>query len=90
MVTIETTTISLSNTDNKAFYVNDSESYPLEKNLFLFKEGLINKINATSLEQLIKLGSDISKEILINNIKVLTINDDRELIIGVIALYNDL
>ena len=38
-------------------------------NLCLFKEGLINKIKAASLDQLIKLGVDISFDILINHVK---------------------
>ena len=36
MVTIKTTKISLSNTDNKAFLLSDNESYPLDKNLCPF------------------------------------------------------
>ena len=66
MVTIKTTKISLSNTDNKAFYVNVNESYPLDKNLYLFKEGLITKNNASSLEQSIKLALELSKDLLLN------------------------
>ena len=44
----------------------------------------------SSLEQLKKLGVDISKDLLIYNIKDLTIDINRELIVGLIALYNDL
>ena len=50
-------------------------------------------INTTPIELLIKLGLDVSKESLesfINNIKELTINDDRKLILAAITLYNDL
>ena len=68
------------------------KSYPHE-NLYLFKRDLVNKINNTTLELLIKLGLDVSKESLeslINNILELTINDDRMLIEAAIKLYNDL
>ena len=44
IVTIKTTKISLSNTDNKAFYLNDNESCPLDKNLILFERSLIKKL----------------------------------------------
>ena len=50
-------------------------------------------INTTPIELLKKLGLDVRKESLesfINNIKELTINDDRKLILAAITLYNDL
>ena len=63
------------------------------RNYFLFKRDLVKKINTTPIELLIKLGLDVSKESLesfINNVKELTINDDRKLILAAITLYNDL
>ena len=55
-------------------------------------------INNTTLELLIKLGLDVSKEsleirepaLLINNFKELTINEDRKFIETAIRLYNNL
>ena len=72
MVAITTTKTNKRIFSDKTFYVNNIICFHLDKNLYLFKKGLINKINATSLEQLIKLGLEVSKEILINNIKELT------------------
>ena len=43
-------------------YVNNIKSYPHDENLYLFKRDLVNKINYTILELLIKLGLDVSKE----------------------------
>ena len=60
--------------------------------IYLFKRHLVNKIKAASLEQLIDLMLDNKdyKDLLINNIKELTINYDRKLILAAITLYNDL
>ena len=100
MTTTKTSKISLNIFDDKRFYVNNIESYPHDENLYLFKRNLIKKIseassliNNTPIELLIKLGLDVSKESLesfIDNIKELTINDDRKLILATITLYNDL
>ena len=92
MTTTKTSKISLNIFDDKRFYVNNIKSYPHDENLYLFKRDLIKKIN-TRIEVLIKLGLDVSKESLesfIDNIKELTINDDRKLILAAITLYNDL
>ena len=62
MTTTKTSNISLHTFDDKRFYVNNIKSYPHDKNLYLFKGDLVNKINNTILEILIKLGLDISKE----------------------------
>ena len=77
MATIKISKRSLSNFDDKRFYVNNIKSYPLDENMYLFKRDLINKIckrtlsvasqagsliNNTTLELLIKLGLDLSKE----------------------------
>ena len=47
-------------------------------------------MTAASLDQSIKLAVDIGKEILINDIKEININDDRKLFVAAIKLYNDL
>ena len=93
MTTTKTSKISLNIFDDKRFYVNNIKSYPHDKEVYLFKRDLVKKINTTPIELLIKLGLDVSKESLesfINNIKELTINDDRKLILAAISLYNDL
>ena len=83
--------------------------------MYLFKRDLVNKIceqtssvasqagsliNNTTLELLIKLGLDVSKEslgaliwepaLLINNIEALTIKEDRKFIETAIRLHNNL
>ena len=108
MATIKISKRSLSNFDDKRFSVNNIKSYPLYEIMHLFKRGLVNKIcewissvasqggslvNNTTLELLIKLGLDVSKEsleALINNIKELTIKEDRKFIETAIRLYNNL
>ena len=92
MTKTKTSKISLNTFDYKTFYVNNIKSYPHDENLYLFKRDLVNKINNTILELLIKLGLNVSKESLesiINNILELTINDDRLIIEAAIKLYND-
>ena len=82
MTTTKTTKISLNIFDDKRFYVNNIKSYPHDENLYLFKRDLVNKIFEAYL--------NLNKDLLINNIKELTINDDRKLILAGITLYNDL
>ena len=92
MTTTKTSKVSL-NIFDKRVYVNNIKSYSHDENLYLFKKDLIKKINTTPIELLMKLGLDVSKESLesfIDNIKELTINDDRKLILAAITLYNDL
>ena len=74
----------------KKFFVNNFKSYPYDQNLYLFKGGLINKIIATPLEKLVELKQSVNKQLKINNIKELTINYDRKLILAAIKLYNKL
>ena len=93
MTTKKTSKTSLNTFDDKRFYVNNIKSYPYDENLYLFKRDLVNKINTTTLELLIKLGLDVTKEsseTLIKNILELTTNDDRKLIEVAIRFYNDL
>ena len=107
MATIKISKRSFSNFNDKRFYVNNIKSYPLDENIYLIKRDLVNKIckrissvasqagsliNNTTLELLIKLGLDVSKEsleALINNMKELTIKEDRKFIETAIILYNN-
>ena len=82
MTTTETSKISLNTFDDKRFYVNNIKSYPHDENLCLFKKDLIKMIHQASLEE--------DKDLLVNNILELTINDDRKLIEVAIILYNEL
>ena len=104
MTTTKTSKISLNTFDDKRFYGNNIKSYPHDENLYLFKRDLVNKIceagwgraslvtpTKAKSPSLIKNASlDGDKDLLINNIKELTINDDRKLILAAITLYNDL
>ena len=45
MTTIKISKRSLSNFDDKKFYVNNIKSYLLDENMCLFKRDLINKIS---------------------------------------------
>ena len=86
MTTTKTSKIHLNIFDDKKFYVNKLKSYPHDEELYLFKRDLIKNINTTSTE----LDNKYNKDLLINNILELTINDDRKLIEAYIRLYNDL
>ena len=72
MTTTKTSKISLNTFDDKKFYVNNIKSYPHDENLYLFKRDLIKMIHQASL--------DADKDLLVNNILELTINDDRKII----------
>ena len=82
MTTTKTSKISLNTFDDKRFYVNNIKSYLHGENLYLFKRDLIKMIRQASL--------DGDKDLLVNNILELTINDDRKLIKVAIILYNEL
>ena len=82
MTTTKASKISLNTFDDKRFYVNNVKSYPHDENLYLFKRDLIKMIRQASL--------DGDKDLLVNNILELTINDDRKLIKFAIILYNEL
>ena len=98
MTTIKTSKRSLNNFDDKRFYVNNITSYPLDENLYLFKRDLIKMIreqaplvvNQSGSPIKLNLELDKDKDLLINNIQDLTINDDRNLIEAAIVLYNEL
>ena len=96
MTTTKTSKISLNTFDDKRFYVNKNKSYSHDENLYLFKKDLINKIceagstNKNASLKMLRRSLDGDKNLLINNIKELTINDDRKLILAAITLYNDL
>ena len=74
MTTTKTSKISL-NTFDKRFYVNNIKSYPHDENLYLFKRDLIKMIRQASVK-LLRRSLDGDKDLLVNNILELTINDD--------------
>ena len=87
MTTTKTTKISLNIIDDKRFYVNNIKSYPHDENLYLFKRDLIKMIHQASVNEqssrftkLLRRSLDGDKDLLVNNILELTINDDRKLI----------
>ena len=97
MTTTKTSKISLNTFDEKRFYVNSIKSYPHDENLYLFKRDLIKMIHQASVNEqssrftkLLRRSLDGDKDLLVNNILELTINDDRKLIEVAIILYNEL
>ena len=97
MTTTKTSKISLNTFGDKRFYVNGIKSYPHDENLYLFKRDLIIMISQASvneqnsrLTKLLRRSLDEDKDLLVNNILELTINDDRKLIEVAIILYNEL
>ena len=96
MTTTKTSKISLNTFDDRRFDVNNIKSYCHDANLYLFKRDLVNKISeAGSLiknasVKLLRRSLDGDKDLLVNNILELTINDDRKLFEAAITLYNDL
>ena len=89
MTTTKTSKISVNTFDDKRFYVNNIKSYPHDENLYLFKRDLIKMIRQASVK-LLRRSLDGDKDLLVNNILELTINDDRKLIEVAIILYNEL
>ena len=89
-MTTKTSKISLNTFDDKRFYVNNIKSYPHDENLYLFKRDLIKMILEVGSPIKLGLELDINKDLVINNIKDLTINSKRKLIEAAIILYNDL
>ena len=102
MTTTKTSKISLNIFDDKRFYVNNIKSYPHDKELYLFKRDLLNRIReaASPIKKLYKdkdlpssfTNKDKDKDLdkLINDIKELTIDSKRKLKEAAIILYNDL
>ena len=102
MATIKISKRSLSNFDDKRFYVNNIKSYPHDEDLYLFKRDLINKIREAASpirEPVSPIKKTIDRDknkligeatLLINNIMELTINSNRELIEAANRLYNEL
>ena len=88
MTIIKISIRSLSNFDDKSFYVNNIKSYPLDENMYLFKRHLLNKISQQT-------SSAPNRRTMVNpamiiNIKELTIKEDRKFIEAAIRLYNEL
>ena len=97
MTTTKTSKISPNTFDDKWFYVNNIKSYPHDEILYLFKRVLIKMIHQASVNEqsslftkLLRRSLDWDKDLLVNNILELTINDDRKLIEVFIILYNEL
>ena len=89
MTTTKTSRISLNTFDDNRFYVNIIKSYPHDENLYLFKRDLKKMIHQASFKRL-RRSLDGDKDLLVNNILELTINDDRKIIEVAIILYNEL
>ena len=89
ITTTKTSKIILNTFDDKRFYVNNIKSYPHDENLYLFKRDLVKKICEAG-SPITNASLDGDKDLVIINIKELTINDDRKLILAAITLYNDL
>ena len=95
MTTIKVSKRSLSNFDDKRFYVNNIKVYPLDENMYLFKRELLNKISlqtssAPIRRTMVKLALIGEPGSLMNNNKELTIKEDRKFIEAAIRLYNEL
>ena len=97
MATIKINKRSLSNFDDKRFYVYNIKSYPLDENMYLFKRDLVKKIcqrtssasnRQTSLMANPALIGETGSRI--NNINELTISDDSKFFEAAIRLYNEL
>ena len=85
MTTTKTSKISLNTFDDKRFHVKIIKSYSHDEILYLFKRDLVKKIceagwgTKTKSPFLIKNASlDGDKDLLVNNILELTINDDKK------------
>ena len=88
MTTIKIIKKNLSNFDDKRFYVNNIKNCPLGENMYLFKRDLLNKINQQTSSAPNR--RTMVNPALINNIKELTIKEDRKFIEATIRLYNEL
>ena len=97
MTTTKASKISLNTFDDKRFYANNIKSYPQDENLYLFKRNLTKMIHQALVNEqswrftkLLRRSFDGDKDLLVNNVLELTINDDRKLIEVAIILYNEL
>ena len=90
MTTTKTSKVNLNIVDDQRFYVNNIKSYPHDKELYLFKKDLLNRIKKLYKDK----DKDVDKLIceagsMIND-KELTIDSNRKLIEAAIILYNEL
>ena len=95
MTTTKTSKISLNIFDDKRFYVNNIKNYPHDKEIYLFKRDLLNKVKKLYKDKDLPssfTNKDKDKDVdkLINDIKELTIDSNRKLIEAAIILYNEL
>ena len=101
MTATKTSKISLDIFDDKRFYVNNIKSYPHDKELYLFKRYLINRITKLYKDKDKDKDKDVDKLIceqtlsvasqagsMINDIKELTIVSNIKLIEAAIIFYN--
>ena len=82
MTTTKTSKISLYIFDDKRFYVNNIKSYPLDKELYLFKRDLLNRVKKLYKDKDLPssfTNKDKDKDVdkLINDIKELTRDSNR-------------
>ena len=88
MTTIKISKRSLSNFDDKSFYVNNIKKYSLDENMYLFKRDLLNKISQQTSSAPNR--RTMVNPALINDIKELTFKEDIKFTEAAFRLYNEL
>ena len=76
IVAVNTTKRGFNSFDDKIFYANNFESYPNDKNLYLFERAL-KKRNAAPSELLRNSDLVEGKDLVIEKIKALTVNEPQ-------------
>ena len=79
MVTNKISKRTLSNFDDKTFYVNNIKSHSLDKNMYLFKRDLVNKIceQTSSVASQAGWGKKAKGPSMNNDIEELTIDSNK-------------